>query len=185
MTGYFWGLLAFALCCAAVELLTPSGEGGGVAGHIKWMSALCLLCVLITPIAKAFPDGYRGAVCVTNYKTGVFEYDPETMLYKISQYGKAYTDGNTGEQVSVTNVLILETAISVISGDKEGRLTVKMTGEGAGTYFCGGKSVPITWSKADRNSPFVYTCNGAPLALETGVSYICIMDPADSVLSVE
>ena len=57
MTGYFWGLLAFALCCAAVELLTPSGEGGGVAGHIKWMSALCLLCVLITPIAKAFSEG--------------------------------------------------------------------------------------------------------------------------------
>ena len=52
MTGYFWGLLAFAICCAVVELLAPSGEGGGVAGHIKWMSALCLLCVLVTPIAK-------------------------------------------------------------------------------------------------------------------------------------
>lgn len=57
MTRYFLGLLAFAVCCAVVELLTPSGEGGGVAGHIKWMSGLCLLCVLVTPIAEILSEG--------------------------------------------------------------------------------------------------------------------------------
>ncbi len=121
----------------------------------------------------------------SQYKTGLFEYDAETDLYMVSQYGGDYVDGNSGEQVGVTNLLVLETDINTIAGDKEGRLTVDMDGEGKGTYFCGGKSVPITWSKADRNSPFVYRCNGAPLALEAGVSYICIMDPGQSVLSVE
>ena len=121
----------------------------------------------------------------SQYKTGLFEYDAATDLYMVSQYGGDYIDGNSGEQVGVTNLLVLETDINEIAGDKEGRLTVDMAGEGKGTYFCGGKSVPITWSKADRNSPFVYQCNGAPLALEVGVSYVCIVDPARSVLSVE
>lgn len=57
MRGYFLGLLAFAICCAAVELLTPSGEGGGVAGHMKWMSGICLLCVLLVPIVQAGSAG--------------------------------------------------------------------------------------------------------------------------------
>ena len=122
----------------------------------------------------------------TNYKTGVFDYDPETMLYTISQYGGPYTDGNTGEQVGVTNVLILQTDISIISGDKEGRLTVRMTGSGQGTYFCGGKSIPIQWSKTDRNSQFVYTLkDGTPLTMGQGKSYVCIMNPFTSTLTME
>ena len=57
MTGYFLGLLSLAVCCAAVELLTPSGEGGGVAGHVRFMSGLCLLCVLVTPLTQLLVDG--------------------------------------------------------------------------------------------------------------------------------
>lgn len=137
-----------------------------------------------TPINGTPADHFK--LYFTNYKTGVFDYDPETMLYYISQYGSAYKDGNTGEQVGVTNVLILETAISIISGDREGRLNVRMTGTGSGTYFCGGKYVPIQWSKADRNSPFVYTTqDGAPLTLGQGHTYVCIMSPATSTLSFE
>ena len=95
-------------------------------------------------------------------------------------------DGNTGEQVGVTNVLVLETAISVISGDKAGRLTVQLTGSGSGTYFCGGKAVAIRWSKADRNSQFVYTlADGTPLTMGQGNSYVCIMSPKTSQLSYE
>ena len=154
--------------------------------------------------ATKHPEGYRYPVTFTEegtpengtpaakvrlvfskYKTGIFTYDAASDLYMVSQYGGEYVDGNTGEQIGVTNLLVLETDINRIAGVKEGRLTVDLVGEGNGTYFCGGKSVPITWSKADRNSPFVYTCSGAPLALERGVSYICIMDPADSVLSIE
>jgi hypothetical protein len=112
----------------------------------------------------------------TTYKTGVFEYDAETKQYLISQYKGPYVDGNTGEQVGVTNVLMLETQISVISGDKEGRLTVDMDGTGSGRYFCGGKWIPIRWSKADRNSQFVYTLeDGTPLFLGIGKSYIGIV----------
>lgn len=122
----------------------------------------------------------------SEYKTGTFDYDSEMGKYLVGQYGKEYVDGNTGEQVAVTNLLVLETKISVISGDPEGRLDVRLTGEGEGTYFCGGKSVPIRWSKADRNSPFVYTLEGGKLlALGQGESYVCIISPKTSRLTFE
>ena len=96
-----------------------------------------------------------------------------------------YVDGNTGEQVSAVNLLLLETNISVISGDKEGRLKVRTTGEGDGLLCRNGQSVPIHWSRADRNSPFVYTtADGQPLALGRGNSYVCIMDPKTSKVDV-
>jgi hypothetical protein len=121
----------------------------------------------------------------SNYKTGTFDYDAASGKYMVGQYGGEYVDGNTGEQVGVTNVLVLETSISVISGDTAGRLKVQTTGSGKGTFCCGGKSVPIQWSRADRNSQFVYTLeDGTPLTLGQGTSYICIMDPRSSTLTI-
>ena len=121
----------------------------------------------------------------TSYKTGLFDYDAATGRYLVSQYQAPYVDGNTGEQVSAVNLLLLETNISVISGDKEGRLKVRTTGEGDGLLCRNGQSVPIHWSRADRNSPFVYTtADGQPLALGRGNSYVCIMDPKTSKVDV-
>ncbi|MBE6996109.1 MAG: DUF3048 domain-containing protein [Ruminococcaceae bacterium] len=135
------------------------------------------------------PAGGAAAETVTlkfsSYKTGVFEYDDNTKQYLVSQYNGPYVDGNTGERVGVTNVLVLETDISLIPGDTAGRLNVRMTGTGSGTYFCGGKSVPITWNKTDRNSPFTYQLqDGTALSLGKGTSYVCIMDPNSSTLSI-
>ncbi len=119
-------------------------------------------------------------------KTGVFEYDAETKQYKVSQYQDAYIDGNTNEQISVTNVLVLVTDIETIPGDTEGRLDIRMTGEGSGLYFCGGKYTGVRWSKADRNSPFVYTLSdGTPLTMAKGTTYVNIIDTDTSTLEVQ
>ena len=120
------------------------------------------------------------------YKTATFTYDTSSSQYLVGQYGGAYVDGNTGEQVGVTDVLILETSIGVISGDTAGRLSVKLTGSGDGTYCCGGKSVSIRWSKADRDSPFVYTLtDGSRLALGRGTSYVCIYSPKSGKATIQ
>lgn len=136
------------------------------------------------------PAGGTAAEHVTlkfsSYKTGTFDYDAASGKYMVGQYGTEYVDGNTGEQVGVTNVMVLETAVSVISGDTAGRLTVKLTGSGKGTYFCGGRAVPIQWSKADRNSQFVYKLeDGTPLTLGQGTSYVCVMSPKTSTLTYQ
>lgn len=121
----------------------------------------------------------------SQYKTGTFLYDAASKKYMIEQYGSAYLDGNTGEQVGVTNLLVLETDISVISGDTHGRLKVRTTGDGEGTFFCGGKSIPIFWSRPDRDSSLTYTtASGAPLVLGRGNTYICILSPKTSAVSV-
>lgn len=123
-------------------------------------------------------DATEVKVKFSNYKTGVFEYDAETGLYMSNQYGKAHVDGSTDEQVGVTNLLVLETAMSVIAGDSEGRLNVRMTGTGKGTFYCGGKGVEIQWSKADRSTPFSYSlADGTPLSLGQGKTYVCIITP--------
>ena len=128
-------------------------------------------------------DANKIEVKFSGYKTGVFRYDPDSGHYMINQYGAAYTDGNTGEQVGVTNLLVLETAMSVL--DQEGRLSVTTSSVGKGLFVCGGKSIPIRWQKADRNSPFLYTLeNGSPLVLGTGSSYVCLIDPKSGSVTV-
>ncbi len=120
----------------------------------------------------------------SNYKTDVFTYDPETKLYMIEGHGREYVDGNTQEQVGVTNVLVLNTTSQVL--DSEGRLRVATTGGNTGTYFCNGKAVDITWSRNTRNDPFEYRlANGWELRWMPGKTYICVINPYVSTLGYE
>lgn len=113
----------------------------------------------------------------SNYKTGLFRYDADLGVYAVEEYGNAYIDGNTGEQVTVTNVLVLRAPIRN-TGDSEGHMKVDLSG-GDGWFACGGKVIPITWEKGDARSPFrYYTAEGTPLMLGQGKSYVNII--ADS-----
>ena len=107
----------------------------------------------------------------STYKTGVFEYDPDSGLYLVEEYGEPYVDGNTGEQVAVKNVLVLYTDVSQLSGDSAGRLKVRTTGSGGGLLVRDGLAWPITWERegeSDRLS--FYREDGQPAALGA-VSY--------------
>ncbi|MCD8383450.1 MAG: DUF3048 domain-containing protein [Clostridiales bacterium] len=112
----------------------------------------------------------------SGYKTGEFTYDAASGKYLVSEYGSAYVDGTTGEQVSVTNVIIIMTNISTIEGDSKGRISVTMTGSGIGYYACGGKYIPINWSRASEDSQYQFTTmSGEQLQLGVGKSYINIV----------
>lgn len=120
----------------------------------------------------------------SSYKTGTFDYDAASGKYLVGQYGKEHVDGATGDQVSATNVLVLKTSMAVL--DDVGRLRVQTTGEGEGLYFCGGKTAPIHWSRADRNSAFAYTLeDGSALALAQGNSYVCVISPKTGSVEYE
>ncbi|MGE4277628.1 MAG: DUF3048 domain-containing protein [Lawsonibacter sp.] len=118
----------------------------------------------------------------SNYKTGVFTYDAATGLYNIEEYGAPYVDGDSGEQVAVKNVLVLNTDISLIKGDEKGRLSVRTTGTGTGQFFCGGTVQDITWSKQNNASPFTYTAaDGQALKFGVGTTYVNIIGASAQV----
>lgn len=120
----------------------------------------------------------------SSYKTGTFDYDAASGRYLVGQYGKEHVDGSTGTQVSAVNVLVLKTSTAVL--DSVGRLRVQTTGEGEGTFFCGGKALPIRWSRKDRNTPFSYTLeDGSSLPLGQGNTYVCIISTKTSTLRYE
>lgn len=131
------------------------------------------------------PAGGETADVVTvpfsGYKTGVFNYDAETKKYLVEEYSKPFVDGNNGEQVAVTNVVVILTGCRRI--DDYGRMAVDLSGfSGDGYFACGGKIVPITWEKKDLNSPITYaTTDGEPLVFGRGNSYVNIIPDTNEV----
>lgn len=114
------------------------------------------------------------------YKNTTFTYDPDTKLYYPAQYGSDYIDGNTGEPVGFTNVLVLYAETRTL--DNYGRLAVTLTGSGDGHYACGGKSTFITWSREAEGALFEYTkADGSPLSFGIGTTYICIVPTGSEV----
>jgi len=115
-------------------------------------------------------------------KNTVFQYDEGSGKYLVSEYGKAFIDNNTKEQVAVTNLIVLKTACKMISGDDKGRLTVDLSSGGEGWFACGGKYIPITWSKDFPNGQLRYAAqDGQDLVLQAGNSYVCIAPTSSNV----
>lgn len=134
------------------------------------------------------PAGGSPASVVTvpfsNYKTGIFVYDKDQKAYLVEEYGIPYVDDNTGEQVAVTNVIVVWTRCRY-TGDSLGHMDVDVVGEGEGWFACGGLAVPIRWSKPDRESPLTYTTqDGAPLVLGRGHTYVNIV-ATDAAVTME
>ncbi|NLV50913.1 MAG: DUF3048 domain-containing protein [Clostridiales bacterium] len=126
------------------------------------------------------PPGGKSAQHISavfsDYKSSVFDYDNDTGLYMVSQYDGPYTDGNSQQQVAVTNVIIINTSVSMISGDNMGRIDVDLIGSGSAAFACGGRYIDITWTKDSFTSQLVYTdTDGNEIALGRGKTYICIL----------
>lgn len=118
----------------------------------------------------------------SNYKTGLFTYDADSGLYLAEEYGKAYIDGNTGEQVGVTNVVVIKTACRN-TGDSLGHITVDLSSGGTGYFACGGKVIDLTWSKSYPDGQLHYKdLDGNPIAFGVGRTYVCIV-PTNSQVS--
>lgn len=114
----------------------------------------------------------------TAIQTVDFVYDEKTGEYLRYQYnGMAHVDATTGEQISVKNVLILFTDISLIPGDAAGRLTVGTVGSGQGYYITNGKRKVVNWSRGSKTETLhLEYRNGDELILNCGKTFICVVD---------
>ena len=125
-------------------------------------------------------------VSYSSGKSTSFRYNAEEGLYYLSQkmrgFDGPYRDGNDNSQLSVTNVLILQTSVSRIPGDGHNRLRVTTTGDGSGYFVCGGMYVEVNWSRENDSAQFRYTLkDGSDLVLGQGSTYICIVPKEVSV----
>lgn len=106
-------------------------------------------------------------------KTTTMTYNSETNLYSGAQYGSDYIDGGNNQTMTFRNVIVIT---ADTSADAAGyRLFITLTGSGEGWFACGGKLVPIKWSRASVKDPFVYTLeDGTPITLGVGTTYIAV-----------
>ena len=104
-----------------------------------------------------------------------FTYDPETRLYAREEYGEPQIDALTGEQLTVTNVIVQNAKVNFIPGDTEGRRDVLLVAGGTGTLFTNGVAVPVSWSKSSHAAPTVWLdAEGNPLTLNVGKTWVCV-----------
>ena len=125
-----------------------------------------------TTVTVPFIGGSKG-------KTTIFRYNADAGVYYVEQYGAAYIDGNDGTQISATNVLVLRTSCTAM--DDAGHLQVDLS-SGNGWYACGGKYIPLTWEKGQRDQQLrSFTTDGQPLTLGQGKSYVCVIPTAREI----
>ncbi len=63
MKEYIVSLITAALVAALIGILSPDGEGGGLAKHMRLLTSLFLLCVIIAPVGEmigSFDDLLEG-----------------------------------------------------------------------------------------------------------------------------
>lgn len=107
--------------------------------------------------------------------TYTFNYDKQENVYYSSLNGTEFMDSN-GTQQNFTNLIILYTDISNISGDTKNRVNIDLS-EGEGIYISNGSYCDITWKKGESTDMLkLYDTEGEELKLNIGRSYIAIVD---------
>lgn len=110
-------------------------------------------------------------------KTTTLTYNADSGLYTASQYGKDHVDAGTGKTMAYRNVLVLLSKQTRANDGKYTRSYYDLIGEGEGYFACGGKIVPIKWSRASVKDKFVYTlADGTPITLGVGKTYVGVTD---------
>ena len=114
-----------------------------------------------------------------------YEYDSENKVYKRSARGKAQTDWNTGENVTVKNIIITFCDNEAISGDQKGRQTLHNKGTFDGYYITNGKAIKIKCIKEASEKQTVYQdLDGKELKVNDGNTFVNIC-PKNANVTIE
>lgn len=121
-------------------------------------------------------------VTFSGSKTSTMQFNAETGQYEFYQYNFKQTDGNTGEAVDFTNVLILKTGHWLRQDGSYARSYYTLVGSGTGYYAVDGQIIPIRWSREKLRGPLSFTLeDGTPLQLAAGSTYIAFSGLKDYI----
>jgi hypothetical protein len=110
-----------------------------------------------------------------------YRYDRKRNEYLRFVGGSPCLDANTGRQVAPSNVVVLYTDISPISGDPEGRVQVRTTGAGQAIYLRDGHVEHGIWIKRSLLDPLRFRDHrGRPYAFAPGSTWIDVTAPGDA-----
>jgi len=85
-----------------------------------------------------------------------YEYKDDTNIYFRYINSKSHQDSKTLEPIAASNIIIQYVPVEKIPGDGEGRLEVKVIGEGIAKIFYGGKYYLAKSVKNSKDHPTVY-----------------------------
>lgn len=103
-----------------------------------------------------------------------FEYNEAEQVYYRYQFDGKHIDGQTGEQLKVTNILIQYVAHKALAGYEEaGSQDIDWTGSGEGVYCTGGKMIKVTWRYNNYSTKW-YNEAGEEIKMNPGKTWIVI-----------
>ena len=132
-------------------------------------------------------DGSTKADDVTikysKYQTVSYDYNSDEKVYYRSMSGEKHVDLVTGEQYKFKNIIAYSVVYNTLGATKLQDL--ENTGSGEGVYITNGYSVPIKWSKKNRDSKTKYTyLDGTEIDVSDGNTFIQIY-PTTGNLSIK
>jgi len=114
--------------------------------------------------------------------SAAFKYNPTNNSYlRFMGYDEndaliPHIDNENKKQIEVKNLIVQYVAENTISGDEKNRLDYQLVGSGDGVVFIDGKSIKVTWSKADRDARTIfYDLSGKEMEFNRGKFWISIV----------
>ncbi|MBM3700602.1 MAG: DUF3048 domain-containing protein [Actinobacteria bacterium] len=127
------------------------------------------------------PESERGNISdiTVNFSSNTFKvdfkYDSATNKYLRYCADAPSMDRESGEQISVNNVLVLFTDIRN-SGNKEGHMIIRTTQGGDAYYFLDGNVVEGTWGRYSALDPFEFKDkDGKPVLINRGQTWVVMI----------
>jgi len=143
---------------------------------------------LETPLSPIFNFAEKGQTAPDGDLTGTyirvpfsggnvsqFTYDADTGLYGKTIYDEPQIDETTGEQVKVTNVLVLFATTEPIAGSKDNLVKLYLN-SGSGYYLRNGTASRLIWTMGDYgNSLKLLNSDGTETVVSPGKTWICFL----------
>jgi len=119
----------------------------------------------------------------SSYNKVTWTYDAESDMYRRSSGSSAFTDAETGEQISARNVVVLWAQHSVASRDTVGSVTydIALVGSGRATVFRGGQAFNGTWEASADAPPSFVAEDGSTVKLAPGNTWMQVVNTSVNI----
>ncbi len=122
-------------------------------------------------------EANKVSIKYSNYRTSIYEYNPDTTKYLRFMNSKKNSDLVTGEQYDVKNIIVYGVKYTTYThSGYYGYQRLSNIGNGEGYYITDGYAIPITWEKTSESAKTIYKIKetGEDLVVNDGNTYIQI-----------